>query len=642
MMKATVIAATVLLAGPATGYVTLTQEQDLKVGEPDAVWVNSMRSLYEAVPLDYYDLPYPRPNSIIQDPSENLGQLLMGDKLQNTLYSFRINESKTCQFVGDKKKGTVKIFWDDAKKFISRINSKYRVHMMYQAMDLLTEMVVADKGMQTDHPYYQKGFQIGGKYTMAEGEKVQKYYLNNHIQFTFKYNTPNGKPEGDGSGKVFIVGFNAKVSSHADGCPTKKGRPDPGWVFDETMWNKTFPNSNREVKFTYEVFWEHKDAQWSGRFSEYISSLPDAHLEMTDNIKQSLLIMLLLTAIVAWILMRTLHLDFNRYNNPDNEEEMREEVGWKLVHTDVFRPPNHPNQLAAFVGTGVQLTGMVVSAIFFSLIGFVSPGARGNILAMMIFIYAILAIANGFVCGTLQMTFNVKQWKTPIASAIIYPGVVFILWGITECFLAAKHATSAVGFTVLFMLIAQWWGISLPLIVLGASIAYKRPPVTPPIPYRTIAKQIPPQSWIFSTPAIIFGPGLVTFVAVFLELKVIVSAIWQGRMYLLFGYIAILSLLVFVIVAEVTIVVIYYTLIYEDYRWWWKSVICNIGAGVFFFLWCVYFMFSSLHFGSLISHWLFFCFALIVSLAIMVVGGTIGFYSAWWFVTKIYNAIKIE
>ena len=44
---------------------------------------------------------------------------------------------------------------------------------------------------------------------------------------------------------------------------------------------------------------------------------------------------------VGMILVRNLHRDITRYNRVLTEEEKqeeREESGWKLVHTDVFRP----------------------------------------------------------------------------------------------------------------------------------------------------------------------------------------------------------------------------------------------------------------------------------------------------------------
>ena len=56
------------------------------------------------------------------------------------------------------------------------------------------------------------------------------------------------------------------------------------------------------------------------------------------------LVVVILVAVVSVILLRTLRKDFARYAAADDELEalerdVSEETGWKLVHGDVFRPP---------------------------------------------------------------------------------------------------------------------------------------------------------------------------------------------------------------------------------------------------------------------------------------------------------------
>lgn len=48
------------------------------------------------------------------------------------------------------------------------------------------------------------------------------------------------------------------------------------------------------------------------------------------------MIVLFLSGMVAMIMMRTLHRDFNRYNATEAAEDVEEETGWKLVHGDVY------------------------------------------------------------------------------------------------------------------------------------------------------------------------------------------------------------------------------------------------------------------------------------------------------------------
>ena len=45
-------------------------------------------------------------------------------------------------------------------------------------------------------------------------------------------------------------------------------------------------------------------------------------------------------------------------------DEAYEETGWKLVHGDIFRPPQHRAFFVANLGAGIQLIAMSVSIGF--------------------------------------------------------------------------------------------------------------------------------------------------------------------------------------------------------------------------------------------------------------------------------------
>lgn len=72
---------------------------------------------------------------------------------------------------------------------------------------------------------------------------------------------------------------------------------------------------------------------------------------------------------VAIILLRTLNADITTYNEIDFEEEGREDTGWKLLHGDVFRPPEHVNLLSALVGTGCQFFCAALAMLVFACFG---------------------------------------------------------------------------------------------------------------------------------------------------------------------------------------------------------------------------------------------------------------------------------
>lgn len=50
-------------------------------------------------------------------------------------------------------------------------------------------------------------------------------------------------------------------------------------------------------------------------------------------------------------------------SGPLLQEDTMEESGWKLVHGDVFRPPQYPMILSSLLGSGIQLFCMILIVI---------------------------------------------------------------------------------------------------------------------------------------------------------------------------------------------------------------------------------------------------------------------------------------
>ncbi|KAG0447587.1 hypothetical protein HPP92_028266 [Vanilla planifolia] len=103
-----------------------------------------------------------------------------------------------------------------------------------------------------------------------------------------------------------------------------------------------------DIIFTYDVEFQESEIKWASRW--------DSYLLMTDDqihwfsIVNSLMIVLFLSGMLAMII-RTLYRDISKYNQLETQEEAQEETGWKLVHGDVFRPPNNSDLLCIYVGT---------------------------------------------------------------------------------------------------------------------------------------------------------------------------------------------------------------------------------------------------------------------------------------------------
>ncbi|KAM0913554.1 hypothetical protein ACQ4PT_012083 [Festuca glaucescens] len=342
---AVVLAALCLLVAPAAGfYLPGVAPNDFDKKDLLPVKVNKLTSIKTQLPYSFYSLPFCKPDTIV-DSAENLGEVLRGDRIENSAYVFEMREPQMCQIVckisvGDK----------EAKVLKEKIEDEYRVNMILDNLPLVVPIQRVD---QEGAYFYQHGFHVGAK-GQYSGSKDEKYFIHNHLSFTVKYHRDELRDVSR------IVAFEVKPYS-------VKHEYEGQWNDKKTRLTTCDPHAKRiitssdspqeveagkDIVFTYDVDFKESDIKWASRW--------DSYLLMTDDqihwfsIVNSLMIVLFLSGMVAMIMLRTLYRDISKYNQLETQEEAQEETGWKLVHGDVFRPPAHSDWLCVYVGTGVQ------------------------------------------------------------------------------------------------------------------------------------------------------------------------------------------------------------------------------------------------------------------------------------------------
>lgn len=77
-------------------YLPGSFPHNYNVGDQLSVKVNSLTSIDTEIPYKYYSLPFCKPLEGVKDSAENLGELLMGDRIENSPYRFKMytNESE--------------------------------------------------------------------------------------------------------------------------------------------------------------------------------------------------------------------------------------------------------------------------------------------------------------------------------------------------------------------------------------------------------------------------------------------------------------------------------------------------------------------------------------------------------------------
>ena len=154
--------------------------------------------------------------------------------------------------------------------------------------------------------------------------------------------------------------------------------------------------------------------------------------------------------------------------------------------------------------------------------------------------------------------------------------------------------------------------------------------------------------------------GILPFGAIFVELYFIMNNMWFGKVYYMFGFLFLCYGIMIITCAAVTILLVYFLLCSENYHWQWRAF-CTAGASAgYVFANAMLYWISKLNFGSFTSGVLYVGYSLLISFlffiltgescpitsgydcVLMLNAGTIGFFSSWLFVHRIYGSIKID
>ncbi|KAF3652067.1 Transmembrane 9 superfamily member 9 [Capsicum annuum] len=600
-------------------------------GDPLIVKVNKLTSTKTQLPYSYYTLPYCTPDKIV-DSAENLGEVLRGDRIENSPYEFHMREPQMCNVVC-----AIVLNAKTAKEFKEKIEDEYRVNMILDNLPL----VMPIKRPDLDTTVYQHGYHIGLKRQYA-GSKEEKYFIHNHLTFTVKFHKD---PQSDAAR---VVGFEVRpfsVKHEYDGEWNGKNRLttcDPH--AKRTVTSSDSPqevDDKKEIIFTYDVEFEESDIKWASRWDTYLL-MADDQIHWF-SIVNSLMIVLFLSGMVAMIMLRTLYRDISKYNQLETQEEAQEETGWKLVHGDVFRPPINSDLLCVYVGTGVQFFGMTVVTMTFAVLGFLSPSNRGGLMTAMLLLWAFMGVFAGYASARLYKMFKGSEWKKiTLKTALMFPGIVFVLFFVLNALIWGEKSSGAVPFGTMFALVFLWFGIAVPLVFVGSYVGFKKPAIEDPVKTNKIPRQVPEQAWYMNPIFSILIGGILPFGAVFIELFFILTSIWLQQFYYIFGFLFIVLIILIVTCAEITIVLCYFQLCSEDYLWWWRSYLTSGSSALYLFLYAAFYFFTKLEITKPVSGMLYFGYMLIASYAFFVLTGTIGFYACFWFTRLIYSSVKID
>uniref|UniRef100_A0A8C1HND3 Transmembrane 9 superfamily member n=1 Tax=Cyprinus carpio carpio TaxID=630221 RepID=A0A8C1HND3_CYPCA len=494
------------------------------------LFVNRLDSVESVLPYEYtaFDFCYDESE---KRPSENLGQVLFGERIEPSPYKFSFKKNMECQSVCPKSYNTEKAE-DKAKlEFLKKgMLLNYQHHWIVDNMPVTWCYDVED-----NQKFCNPGFPIGCYVTdtgrakdacvvNADFNDKDTFYIFNHVDITIFYHVVENEAAG---ARLVAAKLEPKSYKHTNWeKPDCTGPP-------MSLGNKF--SGEIKIPYTYSVkFVEDKTIRWASRWDYILESMPHTNIQWF-SIMNSLVIVLFLSGMVAMIMLRTLHKDIARYNQMDSVEEF----GWKLVHGDVFRPPRKGMLLSVFLGSGTQIFIMTFVTLFFACLGFLSPANRGALMTCAVVLWVLLGTPAGYVAARYYKSFGGEKWKTNVLlTAFLCPGwvneeinnsfelkVVFADFFVMNLILWGEGSSAAMPFGTLVAILALWFCISVPLTFIGAYFGFKKSGIEHPVRTNQIPRQIPEQSFYTKPlPGIVMG-GILPFGCIFIQLFFILNSI---------------------------------------------------------------------------------------------------------------------
>ncbi|KAI0132986.1 hypothetical protein BJ170DRAFT_615944 [Xylariales sp. AK1849] len=562
--------------------------------------------------------------------SESLGSILFGDRIMTSPFELHMGQNESCNLLCE-----VNYERTSAHFVNKRITQGYALNWLVDGLPAGQQII--DEITQTT--FYSPGFQMG---QVDATNQDPRPVFNNHYDIVIEYHEV-----GQRSDQLRVVGVIVQPWSRDYGGKT------PDCTNENLAPVVLAEDGNTKVQFTYSVYWTKSQTAWATRWDKYLHVFdPKIHWFSLVN---SAVVVIFLVVTVTSVLFRALKKDIARYNRLDQinlddlsgtsalEDGVQEDSGWKLVHGDVFRTPSHPLLLSVFLGNGAQLFVMTGFTICFALLGFLSPSNRGSLGTIMVLLYTVLGFVGGYTSARVYKSLNGEKWKLNIGlTPLLVPGIVFGTFFFLNLFLWANQSAGAVPLSTMLVIIGIWFIISIPLSFAGSWLGFRAPVVEPPVRTNQIPRQIPPTTTYLKPIPSMLLVGILPFGAIFVELYFIMSSIWFSKIYYMFGFLFLCYGLMIITCAAVTVLMVYFLLCAENYNWQWRAFLAAGMSAGYIFANALIYLISKLSLGGLSGTVLYIGYSALLSFLFFILTGSIGFFSSWWFVRKIYSSIKID
>ncbi|CAL2042117.1 unnamed protein product [Caenorhabditis brenneri] len=205
------------------------------------------------------------------------------------------------------------------------------------------------------------------------------------------------------------------------------------------------------------------------------------------------------------------------------------------------------------------------------------------------------------------------------------------------------HASRAIPFTIMLAVSAICLFVILPLTLVGTVIGRNMAGTADyPCRVNAVPRPIPDKKWFVQPWLITLAGGVLPFGSIFIEMYFIFTSFWAYKIYYVYGFMLLVTIILSIVTVCVTIVFSYFLLNAEDYRWRWTSFACGASTAFYVYMYSMYYFFFKTKMYGLFQTVFYFGYMGIFAAALGLMTGTIGYVGTAKFVRKIYQTVKID
>lgn len=620
-------------------WITDYYPQEYEVGANIPIKANSMVSeLHPNEPQDYYTLDFcaPKKDKIrAARRAENLGEILIGDKVLPTLYSVDMKVDRKRLLACNKTYGDAEL-----QLFKDMIVKKYKVRWLLDSLPNLQPLNLKDRGGNHEVVLYEQGVDIGYVTSATDDSSTsdeKAVYLYTHVNIEIDF---HGKR---------IVGF--------------RTLPDEA----QRLHNA----ANNSVQWSYSVKWRSSEQQWGSRWDVYGMNNDEGKSVYIFSTLSSLLFIFIagmyLKRRLGKRILRNLGMDRSYmsiqqvseevYSVSVNSEEANTAcsdgidldrdcvAAWTLLRDQIYFPPKAPELLCALVGAGVQMLVILFVTALLAMLGILYAAHRGLLLNCIIISFFLTSGVNSFVSAWLYKSLSLRRRDDVanfITSFFLFPLLLLIIIFPVNIMLQHRRASSSIYWSTLGIIIFGWLSISLFTSSMGYYLGKTRS-VTH-LRFGLFYRSVP-------NSAATAGPlphllrlvvGLASFAVLWIPLKFIYMSIWGTAFYQLYTLQWLSVVLWLFFTTELCIAYVFWQLNSENHRWWWCSYLTGASVGLPALIYSIVYYALNSDITSFASLVIYFGYTMVFSLIATLLSGSICFLASFFFIRRIYMLCKVD